>query len=163
MFLSKDREAYKFRSGILDNLKIHKNPQSNGSWKKSGKKDNYTIKSHTLETILELAKSPHIIHYLSLDIEGSEYNVLSSFNFDGTYKILTVTVEGYDCIDLMKSKGYLHVTNPFNTTANYEQYFIHPDLKHIYPTEYLTSNTKIPAPAPESGTFQSGLCANGLF
>lgn len=46
----------------------------------------------TLYKILEFFEAPKIIDYLSLDVEGQEYNILSTFPFD-TYKFRCITVE----------------------------------------------------------------------
>lgn len=46
----------------------------------------------TLEKILDNFNSPNIIDYLSLDVEGQEYNILSTFPFD-RYKFRCITVE----------------------------------------------------------------------
>jgi FkbM family methyltransferase len=46
----------------------------------------------TLRDILERAKAPRFIHYVSLDIEGGEINALKGFPFD-EYRIGALTVE----------------------------------------------------------------------
>jgi FkbM family methyltransferase len=46
----------------------------------------------TLENILDQCKAPKIIDYLSLDVEGHEYTILSTFPFD-KYKFRCITVE----------------------------------------------------------------------
>jgi FkbM family methyltransferase len=134
----------KFRSGILECLEEHKNPNEKSGWKKTGKRDMYFIQSFSLHDLLKECNAPSVVNYLSLDIEGAEYNVLSGFDFNGPYKVMAITIEGYNCIKFMKEKGYLHVHNPFNRRANYEQYFIHPDLKDSYPPQHLQSKTRIP-------------------
>jgi FkbM family methyltransferase len=50
------------------------------------------VRVKTIDMILEELKSPKIIDYLSLDIEGSEVNVLSKFPFD-EYEVILITVE----------------------------------------------------------------------
>lgn len=49
-------------------------------------------KTTTLSNILDKFKAPNIIDYLSLDVEGQEYNILSTFQFD-KYKFRCLTVE----------------------------------------------------------------------
>jgi FkbM family methyltransferase len=57
------------------------------------KKDNYVLKTtSTLEKVLDKFNAPKIIDYLSLDVEGQEYNILSTFPFD-KYKFRCITVE----------------------------------------------------------------------
>jgi hypothetical protein len=69
----------------------------------------------TLADILERAKAPRFIHYVSLDIEGGEINALKGFPFD-KYQIGALTVEHNfaepkrsEIKALMKSHGYKHV------------------------------------------------------
>jgi len=50
------------------------------------------VKTKTMKTILEDYNAPKIIDYLSLDVEGHEYEVLKNFPFD-EYKIRCLTVE----------------------------------------------------------------------
>lgn len=57
------------------------------------RKDQYVLKATTtLGNILDKFKAPNIIDYLSLDVEGQEYNILSTFPFD-KYKFRCITVE----------------------------------------------------------------------
>lgn len=56
------------------------------------KKQQYTVPSITLVDVLNHFNAPNNIDYLSLDIEGSEYDVLSSFDFE-TYDIEILTIE----------------------------------------------------------------------
>ena len=47
------------------------------------RKDQSVLKiTTTLGNILDKFKAPNIIDYLSLDVEGQEYNILSTFPFD---------------------------------------------------------------------------------
>jgi FkbM family methyltransferase len=46
----------------------------------------------TLDMILEKFNAPRVIDYLSLDVEGHEYSILSTFPFDN-YKFRCMTVE----------------------------------------------------------------------
>ena len=57
------------------------------------KKDINVVKiTNTLENVLDKYNAPKIIDYLSLDVEGQEYNILSTFPFD-KYKCKCITVE----------------------------------------------------------------------
>jgi Methyltransferase FkbM domain len=82
----------------------------------------------TLADILERAKAPRFIHYVSLDIEGGELPALKGFPFD-KYKIGALSVEhNYqeskrsEIKALMESHGYKHVhtsvRNDFYVPAN---------------------------------------------
>lgn len=50
------------------------------------------LKTKTLADILSLADCPNFIHYMSLDTEGSEYEILKTFPFD-KYSFGCITVE----------------------------------------------------------------------
>ena len=57
------------------------------------RKDQSVLKiTTTLGNILDKFKAPNIIDYLSLDVEGQEYNILSTFPFD-KYRFRCITVE----------------------------------------------------------------------
>ena len=57
------------------------------------RKDQSVLKiTTTLGNILDKFNAPNIIDYLSLDVEGQEYNILSTFPFD-KYKFRCITVE----------------------------------------------------------------------
>ena len=48
--------------------------------------------TETLENVLDTFQAPRIIDYLSLDVEGQEYNILSTFPFN-KYRFSCITVE----------------------------------------------------------------------
>lgn len=63
--------------------------------------------------------SPNIIDYLSIDTEGSEYEILKDFNFTKyTFKIITVehnfTENRSKIKNLLESKGYVRVFERFS-------------------------------------------------
>lgn len=51
-----------------------------------------SIECNTLNNILEKYNAPYIIDYMSIDIEGSEFNALKNFNFK-KWQINLITVE----------------------------------------------------------------------
>jgi FkbM family methyltransferase len=77
--------------------------------RKFGKK--YMVQTVTLNHLLDFYNAPKSIDFLSIDTEGSEYEILSSFDFE-QYNIKIITVEhNYTAIrqkifDLLTSKGY---------------------------------------------------------
>ena len=80
-----------------------------------------------LGDFLDSINAPKTIDYLSLDIEGSELEVLEVFPFN-RYKFRCITIEGRFCNELLISKGYKKVKNPFNKTVDFESYFIPVEL-----------------------------------
>ena len=50
------------------------------------------MKTRTISKILEIYNAPYVIDYMSIDIEGMEYNILVTFPFDD-YHINIITVE----------------------------------------------------------------------
>ena len=85
------------------------NYMRNSRKKKFSKK--YKVKSISLNDLLKKHKAPYEIDYLSIDTEGSEYEILKAFNFD-KYNIKIITCEhaftfNRDKIfSLLSSKGY---------------------------------------------------------
>lgn len=60
--------------------------------KKRKKGKTYPVTTISLNDLLEKYNAPKEIDYLSVDTEGSEYEILSHFDFD-SYNIKTITVE----------------------------------------------------------------------
>jgi len=50
------------------------------------------VQTVSLEDLLKKNNAPKYIDYLSIDTEGSEYEILSAFNFD-EFNIKVITVE----------------------------------------------------------------------
>lgn len=78
--------------------------------RKTGRK--YHVKTISLVDLLQKYHAPKEIDYLSIDTEGSEYEILQAFDFDA-YKIKIITCEhNYTPMrdkirDLLLSKGYI--------------------------------------------------------
>lgn len=72
----------------------------------------YKVKSISLVDLLNKYNAPNIIDYISIDVEGSEYEVLKDFDFN-KYKFNFITCEHMfvkkkrnDIYDLLTKKGY---------------------------------------------------------
>lgn len=74
----------------------------------------YDVTTISLSDLLKKYSAPEVIDYLSIDTEGSEYEILSSFNFDA-YDIRTISCEHNYMPDrekiykLLTSKGFFRV------------------------------------------------------
>ena len=87
-----------------------------GAWKQYAEKaDTVRFTTVTLGDILERAKAPRFIHFMSLDIEGAELEALRGFPFD-KYRLGALAVEhNYeqpkraDIEALLKRHGYARV------------------------------------------------------
>jgi FkbM family methyltransferase len=76
-----------------------------------------TVNTTTVTQILDRLKAPQIIHYMSLDTEGSEYEIMKGIDFD-KYKFPLITVEHNNVYGLrmniralMGSHGYKFIQN----------------------------------------------------
>ena len=78
--------------------------------RKQGKR--YQVKIISLEDLLGKYDAPSVIDYLSIDTEGSEFEILSSFNFE-KYKFKIITCEHNftsnreKIYSLLTEKGYV--------------------------------------------------------
>ena len=98
------------------------------------KSNQIEVNGLSFETLLNKYNSPNIIDYMSLDIEGGEYEVLKTFPFN-KYKILSMTVEHNAHIgekqknkqrlirELLNNNGY-----KYDHTHEADDYFIYGDL-----------------------------------
>lgn len=96
----------------------------------------------TLNNILTACQAPNVIDYLSIDIEGHEFNVLQAFDFD-RWLIRMMTVEHNLYVDgpfkkdrlfaLLSSRGFVRVVdnapcldpNPEWYNKPYEDWYVH--------------------------------------
>lgn len=64
----------------------------------------------TLSSILEHAKAPRVIHYLSLDVEGAELSAMQSLDFHNyIFLIMTIERPSHDLHRLLVKNGYIVV------------------------------------------------------
>jgi len=75
------------------------------------KGNEYLVETVTLDDLLKAFNAPHEIQYLSLDTEGSEFEILENFDFS-SWKILSISCEHNftpnreRIFGLLTSKGY---------------------------------------------------------
>jgi FkbM family methyltransferase len=89
-----------------------------------GKK--YTVTTISLEDLLQKYNAPRRIDYLSVDTEGSEYEILSSFDFD-KYEFSAITCEHNfsphrdEIFSLLTSKGYHRL---FEGVSSFDDWYV---------------------------------------
>ena len=86
----------------------------------------YDVETVSLEDLLEHNNAPPIIDYLSIDTEGSEFEILRNHNFD-RFTFRTITCEHNrtplrkDIYDLLTSKGY---SRKFERLSKFDDWYI---------------------------------------
>jgi FkbM family methyltransferase len=96
--------------GDLSTIDAYSMSDSHGKSRSDGK--TYKVRTISLEGLLEKHKAPREIDYLSIDTEGSEFQILSTFNFD-KYRINIITCEHNfsetreQVYALLSQKGYV--------------------------------------------------------
>lgn len=95
--------------GIQDHIDRHKNSQTVMT------ADTVEFRTTTLDDILERGNAPSFIHYMSIDIEGAEFEALKGLSFT-KYKVGAFTIEhNYeepkrtDIRRLLESRGYRYI------------------------------------------------------
>ena len=106
----------------IDELSSH---DMHSEIRKEGQK--YEVETVTLEDLLTLHDSPPFIDFLSIDTEGSEFEILNVFNFDRYVFGFICCEHNYTSnrdlvFDLLTSKGYIRV---FNNYSKFDDWYIH--------------------------------------
>lgn len=104
---------------------INKNDWASNIRNKSNKKE--LVKTITLDDLLDFYNAPETIDYLSIDTEGSEYDILKNFNFSKR-KIKIITIEhNYSAklrkliYNLLTNNGYKRI---FKNISDFDDWFI---------------------------------------
>lgn len=120
-------DAVRFRidNGMLGGI-VSDETDNNERFRGSELKDAEIIEvtSTTLEIELDKIKAPEIIDFLSLDVEGAEWIVLRSFNFN-RYKFVCMAIERpNELLDMMlEQNGYRQVAH-----LAYDVIYVHKDF-----------------------------------
>ena len=73
----------------------------------------YKVKTISLKDMLDKYKAPSVIGYLSIDTEGSEYDILNAYDFSRMFKLITVehnyTEQREKIYELLIQKGYRRI------------------------------------------------------
>ncbi len=101
--------------GELSSIVNNAEPKSSNPWRNS----EYIVETVSLNDLLNCYKAPRNIGYLSVDTEGSEYEILRSFNFRN-YKFGFINVEHNYSSDrenifkLLSENGYKRILIEFS-------------------------------------------------
>jgi FkbM family methyltransferase len=116
-------EKFKTRTNPIINKAVYKENGfvnfTTNNWAGFIREDGFEkVEAITIEKLLKDNNSPKIIDYISLDIEGGEYNALLGFPFD-EYEVILWTIEHNICnkdpfikdavYKIMTEKGYTRV------------------------------------------------------
>mmetsp|Transcript_17631 Transcript_17631/g.25734 ORF Transcript_17631/g.25734 Transcript_17631/m.25734 type:complete len:381 (-) Transcript_17631:200-1342(-) len=82
-----------------------------------------------ISDILKKYNAPPVMEYLSLDIEGAEYDTMKGFPFDShKFKVMTIERPSEKLTDLLYDKGYLYIGG--NNEDGEETAWIHSDFEN---------------------------------
>lgn len=105
-------------SGITSEIDTHHSVKNTGN--------TISVKTITLNDLIRESGLPNFIEYLSLDTEGSEYEILKALDFS-TYRFGTIHVEhNYNIVkrrqirSLLTSNGYI-----FLRQKKWDDYYVH--------------------------------------
>lgn len=124
---SKSHELLSFNQALVPELSTiddFSDKDAHAESRKSG--DKYEVYTVSLMDLLKKYKAPKEIDYLSIDTEGSEFEILSAFDFDA-YKIKTITCEHNftpmrdKILELLVSKGY---TRKYQEMSQFDDWYV---------------------------------------
>ena len=102
--------------------------------KRASERTTYQVPTVTLEDLLIEHGAPATVHYMSVDTEGSEYEILQQFFASGggsRFTVLVFTIEHNFTASqgriqrLMKDHGYIHV---LPEASSHDDFFIHENV-----------------------------------
>lgn len=114
--------------GELSTLEMFSNGDSHADQRVSGKR--YFVETISLEEMLDRNNAPKFIDYLSVDTEGSEFQILSNFNF-AKYHFGFISCEhNYtesreQVAELLAAHGYTQI---FENMSFFDDWFVHNSL-----------------------------------
>lgn len=124
---SKSREMIEFNEALtpeLSTIQHFSNSDNHLEYRKNGEK--YLVETVSLNDLLDEHNAPQTIDYLSIDTEGSEFDILRNLDFD-KYKISTITCEhNYtttrdDIRSLLINNGYI---NKFEEISDFDDWYV---------------------------------------
>ena len=110
----------------------------------------------SLHDLLTQNDCPSVIDYLSLDVEGAEFEILQPFDFSSrTIRCLTVehnwTATRDNVFDLLTENGYVRV---FEHLSQWDDWYVRKDVLVQFPTgRNLIDRVEDDSDAPDAGKF----------
>lgn len=98
---------------------VHRSDRRNGR--------TYDVKTISLNELLEIHRAPHTVDYLSIDTEGSEFEILNSFDFS-RHIFRTITCEHNftpmreRILELLSRNGYERV---YQSLSKFDDWYVH--------------------------------------
>src|SRR5437016_3290417 len=101
-----------------------------GKLRQGGK--SYEVKTVSLNDLLSEHGAPRVIDYLSIDTEGSEFDILKSFDFERhTFRVITCehnfTRAREKIFELLSHKGYVR---KYEALSKFDDWYIKPETVH---------------------------------
>jgi FkbM family methyltransferase len=129
---SKSKEKLTFLCSEQPELSGLKKTSFKDAFSQERKKSRKTeVETVSLNDLLRQHHAPEVIDYLSIDTEGSEYQILSHFDFS-SFRINLITVEHNHSPDrekihdLLSRNGYLRVFEEFSA---WDDWYVHQRLR----------------------------------
>jgi len=89
----------------------------------------YEVSTISLSDLLNKYNAPEIIDYISIDTEGSEFDILNAYDFSRTFKVITVEHNYTDnrekIYDLLSSKGYVRILEDI---SKWDDWYVHKSI-----------------------------------
>lgn len=89
----------------------------------------YKVSTISLNDLLNKYEAPEVIDYISIDTEGSEFDILNAYDFSRTFKVITVEHNYTDnrekIYDLLTSKGYVRI---LESLSQWDDWYVHQSL-----------------------------------
>jgi hypothetical protein len=89
----------------------------------------YQVRTLSLLDLLKKYKAPKIIYYISIDTEGSEFDILNSFNFK-EYRFRIITCEVFSnkkkIHNLLSKNGYSQI---FSHISAFDNWYINKSIR----------------------------------
>jgi len=128
---SKSDEILEFNEteiGELSTLEIFSSGDMHSNQRVSGNR--YNVETISLEDLLDRNQAPKFIEYLSIDTEGSEFQILNTFNFSKyTFGFISCehnyTASREEVYKLMAKQGYTRVLEDISL---FDDWYVHNSL-----------------------------------